>query len=398
MTADIKMHVSLVQLYASEVIRNGFPVIKKSLKLLFLCKRRPMGRDLLTRPYGRFFYLPKLLAERGHDVRILLLDYRGGEPLDVHAYGIRCISVPLKFHKPVLYTESIRRLVAESRPDWLIGLSDTYYGILAGHYGKRYGVRVSVDAYDNYESYISWLKPLHWLWRNTLKSADLVTAAGPGLLEKMSYGRNNRPSVVVPMAADPIGFKPMEKEECRLQMGLPAKGKLIGYCGSMHRNRGVEVLFEAVELLQNTVPEAVLVVSGRISRDVNLPSSVHSLGYVEDEKMPVLMNSLDCLAVLNRDSAFGNFSYPVKLYEAMSCRVPVVVTRTRSTEWILGAMPEYLVPPADPQSLCRALASSLRSGPVDFGAVPDWQSSCDIMEQALLEDMPGSGMVDISRQ
>lgn len=33
-----------------------------------------MGRDLVASPYGRFLYLPKLLAERGHDVCIVLLD------------------------------------------------------------------------------------------------------------------------------------------------------------------------------------------------------------------------------------------------------------------------------------------------------------------------------------
>jgi hypothetical protein len=59
-------------------------------------------------------------------------------------------------------------------------------------------------------------------------------------------------------------------------------------------------------------------------------------------------------------------------------------------------MPEYLIPPADPQALCGALALSLRSEPVDYGSVPDWQFSCDIMEQALLEEMPGSGMVEVN--
>jgi len=48
----------------------------RAMKLLFLCKSRPMARDLIESPYGRFFYLPKLLAERGHEVRVALLDYR----------------------------------------------------------------------------------------------------------------------------------------------------------------------------------------------------------------------------------------------------------------------------------------------------------------------------------
>ncbi|MBP1742278.1 MAG: hypothetical protein H6Q48_4571, partial [Deltaproteobacteria bacterium] len=46
------------------------------MKILFLSKRRPQGKDLLTRPYGRFFHIPRILSERGHDVSLLLLSHK----------------------------------------------------------------------------------------------------------------------------------------------------------------------------------------------------------------------------------------------------------------------------------------------------------------------------------
>ena len=70
------------------------------MKLLFLSKRSPMERDLVASPYGRFYYLPRYLAERGHEVTLLLLDYRNGEPLDRHRDGIRWISEPLARRSP----------------------------------------------------------------------------------------------------------------------------------------------------------------------------------------------------------------------------------------------------------------------------------------------------------
>jgi glycosyltransferase involved in cell wall biosynthesis len=358
-----------------------------------------MGRDLVTRPYGRFFHLPLYLSRLGHDVTILLLDYRNGEPLDQQAYGMRWLSVPLRAYRPGMYTAKINALVRESRPDWLIGLSDTWFGILARHYGRRHGIRSCIDAYDNYESYIPWLKPLHWLWRSALRKADLVTAAGPGLLELMSAGRGGRPAVVVPMAADPIGFEPMDRQACRREMGLPADGRLIGYCGSIHPSRGVEVLFEAVERLRSSEPDIQLVVSGRVFRGVPLPPSVRMLGYIEDERMPVLLNCMDTLAVINRSSAFGHYSYPVKLYEAMRCGIPVVVTHTAATQWILAASPELLVPPDDPVALCEALARSLHvTAPVDYGAMPDWAASAGMFEAALLAGKPAVSAADTVSQ
>lgn len=343
-----------------------------------------MGKDLVTSPYGRFFYLPYYLAKQGHEVHILLQDYSNGDPLDLHAHGLRWISVPSRLHRPAAYLSAIRRLAREAEPDWLIGMSDTYYGILARYYGKRYGIRSCIDAYDNYESYIPWLIPLHWLWRRSLQQADLLTAAGPGLAELMSAGRTGKPAVVVPMAADPVGFEPMEMSACRRQMGLPENGKLIGYCGSMHKSRGVETLFNAFNELRKQHPDVVLVHSGRTWKNVPLPPWVHSLGYIDDEKMPVLLNCMNALVVTNRATSFGNHSYPVKLYEAMACKTPVVVTRTPATEWILGTASKHLVPPGDPAALGRTLEWAMQQESVDYGDVPDWKSSSGILERVLL--------------
>ena len=109
------------------------------------------------------------------------------------------------------------------------------------------------------------------------------------------------------------------------------------------------------------------------------------LGYIEDEKMPLLLNCMDTLAVTNRDSAFGRYSHPVKLYEAMSCQVPVVVTATAATEWILHDHPELLVPPGDASALAAGLAAALGRGRIAYRDVPDWRSGCYMFEWALLE-------------
>ena len=191
------------------------------MKLLFLCKRSPMGRDLVHRPYGRFYYLPKFLAERGHQVHHLLLNYRREGSLDMHRHGIHWMSESLLSGNPARYLRRLKSVIQEVRPDWIIGLSDTYFGILAQYYGRRYGISSCIDAYDNYESYIPWMVPLHKLWRRALSRADLVTAAGPDLAMYLSSQRAEHPAMVVPMAADPVGFLPLDRTDCRRRMGLP---------------------------------------------------------------------------------------------------------------------------------------------------------------------------------
>lgn len=343
-----------------------------------------MDRDLVDRPYGRFFYLPKYLAERGHEVCLLLLDYANGEPLDMERDGMRWISESLARRTPVAYLRRLEQLCGAFRPDWITGFSDTYYGILAVRYARKFAARSCIDAYDNYESYIPAMKPLHWLWRRALSRADLVTAAGPALLEYMSRGRKGRAACVIPMSADPVGFKPMDRRFCREQLRLPVDRRFVGYCGSAHRNRGVDVLFEACDLLQKRYPDVRLLISGRSWKDVVIPESAYRLGYVTDEQMPAVLNSMDVLTVINRDSSFGNFSYPVKLYEAMSCRIPVVATETPATRWILQDARDCLVPPSDAPALCARLEQSLEPGCRDYGRQGDWRAGAGLLEQALL--------------
>jgi len=337
-----------------------------------------MGKDLIRNPYGRFYYLPRILAERGHQVSIALLDYENGAELEIDAHGIRWYS-----SRPLAYLATVHKQIVDLKPDWVVGFSDTYFGILAERVARKHGLKSCIDAYDNYESYMPWAKPLHWLWRRALRRSDLITAAGPSLIALMSRGRDSRKAAVVPMAADPSGFEPRDKVACREILKLPVDAPLVGYCGSMHRSRGVEVLFDAIPLIKAERPDVRFIHSGRTWDDVPLPLEIRSLGYIDDDSVPILLNSMDVLVVINRSSSFGHHSYPVKLYEAMSCQVPIVATRTRATEWILDRHRGSLVEPEDPRDLSGAILRSLAEPDADYRSVPTWSYSCDVFEHAL---------------
>ena len=72
------------------------------LKQRFLSKRSPMGRDLVTRPYGRFYCQPRHLAGLGSQVTLLLLDYHNDAPIDMRRDGIPWISEPLVSRMPLV--------------------------------------------------------------------------------------------------------------------------------------------------------------------------------------------------------------------------------------------------------------------------------------------------------
>ena len=352
------------------------------MRLLFLSKRRPQGRDLFNSHYGRFFHIPRLLAETGHEVHLLLLSYRRDPAESHHIDGIHMHTISARPWGPWPYLVKARALGAEIEPDWIIGFSDTWYGILGVRLASAHGCLALIDAYDNYESYIPWAKPLHWAWRRALARADAVTAAGPGLAEWMQATSERTSVDVVPMAADPA-FVPMPQADSRRRLGLPEKGVLVGYSGSLHPSRGIDQLFEIYAALRREMPELGLVLSGRLFKRVKLPHGVHWLGYRPDDEVPYIVNSVDLLFVLNKPSAFGNHSYPAKLYEAMACGVPVVASDVPGSAWVLRHHPEMLARAGDVEDFVTKALPLLHRGRVAYARVQDWDASAAIFARIL---------------
>jgi glycosyltransferase involved in cell wall biosynthesis len=314
-----------------------------------------------------------------------LLSYKKERSVVFDKDGIEWHSKSIYGWRSTGYIGAINLLIRKNRPDWIIGVSDTYYGILAAYFGRKFGIPFAVDAYDNYESYLPWCKPLHFLWRRAIKKANVVTAAGPQLARYMNRFRPRDQVHVVPMAADPSGFKPLDKKKCREEMNLPGDNILIGYCGSISNDRGIKSVFQAYEQIQRENSNARLLLAGRLQKKMRLPQNTIYLGYISDDKVPVLMNAMDVLLVPNQLSKFGNYSYPVKLYEAMSCRIPVVATATAPAKWILNDRKQFLAGPADANAMAqKIIAASAMSRPC-YDELNTWENSCDIFEKLLLE-------------
>jgi len=330
-----------------------------------------MGKDLLEVPYGRFYYLAYYMSKLGHDVRLILLSYRRNEDQSVNHENLNLKSISL-LPNPLYAISKIYHEVKEPSADWIFGFSDTYFGIMAVYFAKRLNKKCLVDAYDNYEAYLPFLKPLHWIWRKSIRQANLVTCAGPGLVDLFRKYRNTDPIEILPMAVDPTGFSPMSKQQARQFLDLPADKRLVGYHGSIHHSRDITVLFDTIKDLRSRDPEIMLVLSGRCFRNVKLPDSALYLGYIPDSQVPYFVNSLDVLAVPNRTSNFGHHSYPIKIYEAMACNIPVVATQTRATEWILKDHPDMLVPPNDPEKFADVIGKIIKLGRVEYSAMPTW--------------------------
>jgi glycosyltransferase involved in cell wall biosynthesis len=340
---------------------------------------------LLARPYGRFHYLPAGLAQRGHEVRVVLVSHSGLADASLAFAGVSWRGLDARTHGPLGIFRTLQREAEAFSPDWVVGCSDAWYGWLAQRMAQHANARLAVDAYDNYEAYMPWNFPLHHLWRRAIAAADVAVAAGPQLASLMQRHRPaSSPVGIVPMAADP-GFVPMLKQACRAELGLPAGATLVGYCGSWSNSRGTHVLIDAFRRVRAMLPEVLLVVTGRPPAAVAAEPGVRATGYLEDGDLPKLINSLDLACIISANTAFGAYSYPAKLCEALACEVPVVASATEPVRWMLGGNERDLAEPGNARDLANRIIAALdQRGSARPRPAGSWQDSAVQLESLLL--------------
>jgi len=350
--------------------RCGPEVRASGMNLLVLGKRRPQGRDLFLSPYGRFYHLPCQLGARGHRVTLLLLDRQRSARASRREPCLTAESVSLWSRGPLGYGRVALAAVRAQSPDWIVGVSDLWFGLFAVWLARRCGARALIDAYDNFESYYPLPAPIRQFWHRALRQADRVTAAGPVLARRLRAA-GARSVAVVPMAADPE-FYPRERHVCRRQLGLPLDAPLLGHLGSLDAWRDAALLFAAYRQLKREIPALRLVLTGRAAPDTPLPPETLWLGQRPALEIPSILNSLDVACVVNRPGPFGDYSHPIKLYEAMRCQVPVVASALPSTAWILRAHPQCLATPGDVEDFSTRVRTALTLGRWDYGRLPEW--------------------------
>lgn len=153
--------------------------------------------------------------------------------------------------------------------------------------------------------------------------------------------------------------------------GIPDRAFVLGFCGSLKRWHGVDVLMTAFRDLKSRMPEAHLLIVGDgpkrgwiegFVQGAKLTDSVTITGWQPHEALPGLIARMDVATAPYPQSEQHYFS-PLKLFEYMAVGRPIVASRIgQTTEVVVDGRNGLLVPPGDAQALAEAVAA-LRAQP-----------------------------------
>ncbi|KAF5041509.1 D-inositol-3-phosphate glycosyltransferase [anaerobic digester metagenome] len=159
-------------------------------------------------------------------------------------------------------------------------------------------------------------------------------------------------------------FRPMDRERCRRELGIPDGRKVLFSLGYLVEQKGFTYLIRAMRQVCDSRDEIDCYIGGsgplreQLQKEVdglNLHERVRLLGFVEDSLVPAWMGAADLFVLPSLSESFG-----IVQVEAMACGTPVIATRNGgSEEVIVPDLTGLLCPPADGPVLARNIEEGL---------------------------------------
>ena len=187
---------------------------------------------------------------------------------------------------------------------------------------------------------------------------DMVVAVSEDIGRKLEEAGVERSKIRVVYNGVDERFQPGEGRAAREQLGLPQDRFILLFVGLLVPVKGIDVLLEAMQRVDDPRLLCVLVGDGELRRDLQwqaedggLGEQVIFAGRQPSQEIPVWMQAADLLILPSRSEGRPNV-----VLEAQACGLPVIATRVGGTpELICDGENGLLVESGDPDGLARGI-------------------------------------------
>jgi len=207
--------------------------------------------------------------------------------------------------------------------------------------------------------------------KRLMNRSDALIAVSKYTVNELTdlYGINKNKVHVIYNGVDTELFRPRpNKTELRQEFGLDPEKKIVLFVGRLYHRKGLETLLQSVPPVLKEFSNVKFVISGtgfkqkeeqlhNLAKELDIEDHVKFLGYVPDEKLPLLYSASDIFML---PAIYENF--PFAILEAQSTGVPVISTKVGGIpEFLVNNKNGYLIDPGDPKQLTQKVLALLQN-------------------------------------
>jgi len=225
--------------------------------------------------------------------------------------------------------------------------------------------------------------------KTLLREADLLLAISGDLRNRMiSLGADPAKTRTVISGSDPEVFHVRDRGEARAQLHIDPSTEAVVFIGRMDLRKGLRELVEAASSIKpqrpnlhvylvGDGPDTPLIESAIAAH--NAGEFIHLLPGCTFDQVAIWMAASDLVTLPSYMEGCPNV-----VLEALACGRPVVATNVGGIPELMSNACGRLVPPRDPQSLAKALSSTLDSTWDPSSIASHWGRSWTVVADELL--------------
>ena len=207
--------------------------------------------------------------------------------------------------------------------------------------------------------------------KKLMTRSDALIAVSKYTINELTnlYGINQNKIHVIYNGVDVERFKPRpNKTELRQDFGLNPDEKIVLFVGRLYHRKGLETLLQSVPPVLKEFSNVKFVISGtgfkqkeeslrNMAKELDIKNHVTFLGYVPDEKLPLLYATSDIFVL---PAIYENF--PFAILEAQSTGIPVISTKVGGiSEFLADFENGFLIDPGNSAQLAQRVLNLLQN-------------------------------------